>query len=172
VERRKRLRLSGFDYASPGAFFVTVCAARRGLVFGQVQEGTVRLNTCGLLVSEALGAIPDHHGVEVDTSVVMPDHIHAIVVLGLETKRETLSAVVGAFKARVTRQVRRPIWQRSFYDHVIRDDADLDRVREYIETNPLRWSLREWVEGPRPDRSGPYEFDELHGVAFRRQRSP
>ena len=58
-------------------------------------------------------------------------------------KRETLSAVVGAFKARVSRQVRRSIWQRSFYDHVIRDDADLRRVREYIRMNPHRWSLRE-----------------------------
>jgi putative transposase len=152
------MRLSGFDYASPGAYFVTICAARRGDVFGDVRDGTVRLNACGLVVSEALGAIRDHHDVEVDASVVMPDHVHAIVVLRLETRRATLSAVVGAFKARVTRLVRRPIWQRSFYDHVIRDDADLARVREYIETNPLRRSLRERAERHGPDRSGPYEI--------------
>jgi REP element-mobilizing transposase RayT len=77
-------------------------------------------------------------------------------VIARDPRPETLSAVVGAFKARVSRQVRRPVWKRSFYDHVIRDDKDLDRVREYIETNPIRWSLRERPEGWGPDRSGPY----------------
>jgi REP element-mobilizing transposase RayT len=150
------MRLSGFDYTLPGAYFVTVCASRRGSVFGCVRDGAVRLNACGLVVSEALDAITDHHAVQVDTSVVMPDHVHAIVVIARDPRPETLSAVVGAFKARVSRQVRRPVWKRSFYDHVIRDDKDLDRVREYIETNPIRWSLRERPEGWGPDRSGPY----------------
>jgi REP-associated tyrosine transposase len=149
------LRLSGFDYTSAGAYFVTVSAARRGSVFGDVREGTVQLNACGHLVSEALGAIPRHHHAELDACVVMPDHVHAIVLLG--PGRDTLSSIVGAFKARATRQAHHPIWQRSFYDHVIRGDADLERAREYIEKNPLRWSLRERLEGHGPDRSGPYE---------------
>jgi putative transposase len=164
MDRRKRLRLTGFDYALPGAYFITVCAAGRGAFFGEVVNATVRLNSPGLVVAEALAAVPDHHDAAVDTSVVMPDHVHAILFLvrpkghGRDKSGpyETLSDVIGAFKARVTRQLHRRIWQRSFYDHVIRDDADLERVREYIETNPLRWSLRERAEGRGPDRSGPY----------------
>jgi putative transposase len=154
VDKRKRLRLSGFDYGSPGAYFVPACASRRGPVFGAVRGGTVHLNTHGLIVSQALGAIPDYHDVGVDTAIVMPDHVHAILIFD-PTVEQTLSTVVGTLKARVTREVGQALWQRSFYDHVIRDEADLERVREYIETNPVRWSVRERdTEGP--DRSGPY----------------
>jgi putative transposase len=160
---RKRTRLSGFDYGWTGAYFVTVCASRRGAAFGVVRDGSVCLDEVGTVVEEALAAIPHHHAVAVDASVVMPDHVHAILILGPTTRRETLSSVVGAFKARATRRLGRAIWQRGFYDHVVRDDADLERVREYIETNPLRWELRMEAEGRRaemaegPDRSGPYD---------------
>jgi REP element-mobilizing transposase RayT len=151
MDTRKRTRLAGFDYASQGAYFVTVCARRRGTVFGDVHDGAVCLNARGLVVAEALDAIPDRHEVRLDASLVMPDHVHAIVVL--RRGRETLSAVVGSFKARVTRRLRRSVWQRGFYDHVIRDEADLERVREYIETNPARWSLE--TRGMDAGRTGP-----------------
>lgn len=162
MKRRKPTRLPHYDYASPGAYFVTMCATRRGAVFGQVDKGTVRLNACGRLVSDALAAIPDHHHGALDTSVVMPDHVHTIVVLRARTEGrgpdrsgpyDTLSGIVSVFKARVTRQIGHSVWQRSFYDHVIRDEADLERVREYIETNPARW-MRHERSGR--DRSRPY----------------
>ena len=158
MDKRKRLRLSGFDYGSPGTYFVTACASRRGSVFGVVRGGAVHLNTIGLIVSQALAAIPDHHDVDVDTAIVMPDHVHAIVVFDPAVE-QTLSTVVGALKARVTREVGQALWQRSFYDHVIRNDVDLERVRAYIETNPVRWSVREPEERCGPDKSGPYETE-------------
>jgi REP element-mobilizing transposase RayT len=136
------MRLRGFDYASSGAYFVTVCTARRGLVFGDDVAGQVRLNALGRCVADALSAIPMYHEVEVDRSVVMPDHVHAIVFLGRGAGHETLCAVVGAFKARISRNAGRSPWQRGFHDHIVRDDQDLRIRREYIETNPLRWSLR------------------------------
>ena len=157
MDQRKRLRLSGVDYGSPGAYFVTVCASCRGSIFGVVRDETVHLNALGLTVSLALAAIPDHHDVDVDTAIVMPDHVHAILIFDSAVER-TLSTVVGALKARVTREVGQALWQRSFYDHVIRDEADLERVREYIETNPVRWSVREQGERRGPDRSGPYDI--------------
>ena len=112
----------------------------------------VDLTELGHLVDGRLHAIPEHHhGVRLDDSIVMPDHIHAI--LFLPGGGETLGTVVGAFKASVVRlSNRRGLWQRGFHDHVIRDEDDLDRVRAYIRGNPYR--VMRGRHGP--DRSGPY----------------
>jgi REP element-mobilizing transposase RayT len=131
--------LHEYDYARGGAYFVTVCAGRRGTVFGTVAGGAVALNELGIVVARCLDTVPDHHRVRLDSAMVMPDHVHAIVVL-LEDGVVALSTVVGTFKAAVTRTTgRRGLWQRGFHDHVIRDEADLDRVRRYIAENPVRW---------------------------------
>lgn len=116
-------------------------------------EDALRLTTLGHLVEDRLRSIPDHHnGVRVDDSVVMPDHIHAILML--PGNRETLGQIVGALKSSTSRLAgRRGLWQRGFYDHVIRDEQDLDRIRAYIRGNPYR--LSPWRDGP--DRSGPYD---------------
>jgi len=148
VTQRRRTRLRGYDYAATEAYFVTVCAARRGSVFGDVSNACVELDDLGLCVASCLWAIPDHHCAAVDTAVVMPDHVHAVILLEKGGERATLSVVVGTFKASVTRASgRKGLWQRSFYDHIVRDEEDLDRVREYIVTNPLRWSLRHGRSG-------------------------
>jgi REP element-mobilizing transposase RayT len=79
--------------------------------------------------------------VTIDRYVVMPNHVHAIVGLG-ETGEVELGDVVGAYKAAVSRTARTSrIWQRGYHDHIIRDESDLERIREYIETNPIRWAL-------------------------------
>jgi REP-associated tyrosine transposase len=128
---------------------------RRGDVFGNVVGVHVELNATGLIVRDCVEAIPAHHDVILDEWIVMPDHVHAILFLGLGSSRPALATVVGTFKAAVSRtSARRQIWQRGYYDHVVRDDDDLDRVREYIVTNPTRWTLRHGTSGP--DVSGPY----------------
>src|SRR5262245_26396057 len=91
VEHRKRLRLPGYDYSSAGAYFVTICAAGRGSIFGEVIDAKVQLNVLGRCVEEAIAAIPGHHDVVIDASIVMPDHVHAILVLGVGTRAPTLS---------------------------------------------------------------------------------
>ena len=140
---RRQTRLRTYDYATAGAYFVTICAYRRGRVFGEVVDAGVRPNALGLIAAASLAEIPDHSDATIDTSIVMPDHVHAVIVLGPGQHRVNLSTVVGTFKAAFTRRARRPgLWQRGFYDHVVRNDADLDRVRKYISANPVRWSER------------------------------
>jgi REP element-mobilizing transposase RayT len=144
-----------------GAYFITVCAARRGAVFGDVTDAGVRLNDVGRITADCLVGLPHHHDVVLDASIVMPDHVHAVVMLGVGRARPHLSVVVGTFKAAVARKTRiRGMWQRGFYDHVVRDDVDLDRVRDYIDGNPGRWFERRGETGriypaPTQDIRGP-----------------
>ena len=167
--RRSPLRLRGFDCAQPGAYFVTVCTHGRVSLFGVVVDGVMRLSAEGEIVARTWLRLPDHYpNVEMDTFVVMPNHVHGIVILrgyvgaGFKPaptpcegrlpeepvgRRHSLSEIVRGFKtfsARAINDLRgrrgAPVWQRGFYEHVIRNDTDLDRVRQYIETNPSCWA--------------------------------
>jgi len=169
--RRSSLRLRGFDYATPGAYFVTVCTWRRSCLLGDVVDGVVRLSPLGVIVTDCWKGISEHFPyAAVDVSIVMPNHMHGILFLHGERllagtagathasplhipdttsgqALSSLSAVVGSYKAGVARLVNQhrgtagaPVWQRGFYEHVVRDEADLDRIRHYIERNPLRWA--------------------------------
>ena len=132
-------RLPTFDYASAGAYFVTICAHRRRVLFASDQLASA--------VTDCWHEIPSHFPVEPDGFVVMPNHVHGILWLRAGHARP-LRTIVGSFKSATARRVNElrrtpgePVWQRGYYDHVIRDEADLSRIREYIETNPIRWAL-------------------------------
>jgi putative transposase len=148
VTARKPLRLGSYDYSTPGLYFVTVCASRRGSTFGSLHGKTVILDPAGEIIATHLrDRVGKLRGVSVDAWVVMPDHMHAVVVL--ENRDRRLSSVVGTFKSATAREIAQlcpafllPVWQRGYYDHVVRDDEDLERVREYIVTNPVRSAAR------------------------------
>ena len=135
---RKNPRLQQFDYTSPNYYFVTVCTRNKECLFGQPNAQ----NRAGDIARQKMVEIPSHFpNVTVDKFVVMPNHIHIILILRGDTN---LSAVVGQYKAAVTRAVRvldsgAQIWQTSFHDHVIRNQKDYERIWAYIETNPARW---------------------------------
>ncbi len=155
---RRSIRLEGYDYTHPGAYFVTVCLVPRRPLLGTVAHDAVRLSPLGEIVASRLLEVPDHFAtIGVDEWIVMPDHVHAVLLVGprdderQERARHAspLQVVVGSFKAAATRDVNHlrgtpgaPLWQRGFYDHVVRDQPDLDRVRDYIRTNPQRHLLR------------------------------
>jgi REP element-mobilizing transposase RayT len=141
--QRRRLRLEGFDYATAGAYFVTVCTRDRRCVLGHVADGRFVSSATGRLVREALEGIGAYYdGVELDSFVVMPNHVHFILLLDWTTLRvPAIPAVVGAFKARASRRVGVSLWQRSYHDRVVRDERELTALREYIQQNPTRWAL-------------------------------
>ncbi len=143
MESRKRLRLAGFDYATPGAYFVTICARDQGCIFGRIEDDRMLLSRLGHLVEGALDGISGfHRSVDLDTSVVMPNHVHAIVFIDRSRFRPPpVPAVIGAFKARASRRAGCALWQRGYFDRVIRSELELSACREYIATNPLRWAL-------------------------------
>jgi putative transposase len=157
--RRKRLRYPGYDYAQPGATLVTICTHDRQPLFGRVEDGLMRLNPAVRMVADTwLGLEGRFPGVIPHAFVVMPDHVHGIVLTGTDPAQEEAHATVGlvvrSFKASVIRAWRESVerhgwpryqghlWQQDFHDRIIRRDEPLDHVRAYIEGNPGRWTER------------------------------
>lgn len=158
------MRLKGYDYAQGGAYFVTVCTYNRECLFGDVQDGKIQLNDAGRMVEQCWLSITDHFPqVNLDAFVVMPNHVHGVIVIngvgaqfiapkplqpnqGAINRAPTLGDMVRAFKARSTRGIRQQKnrhfgWQRNYYEHIIRDENSLARIRKYIINNPLQWAL-------------------------------
>jgi len=121
---------------------VTVCAFGRRFLFGAVMQDEMRLSPLGEVVRREWTAIATRWGgVELDAFAVMPNHLHGIVALTGAGRAPPLQTIIGSFKAGVSRRAGCSVWQRSFYDRVIRDDEELRALREYVEENPLRWAL-------------------------------
>ena len=154
LPKRKDIRIPNFDYSTPGAYFITVCTAHREKIFWNcvgadiIRPQNVPLSAAGKIVEQAICQIPNHYeNVSVDKYCIMPDHIHLILRMeadksGRMISAPTVSTVVGSMKRWVSRQIGRPIWQKSFYDHAIRNQQDYDEIRQYIENNPMKYYLK------------------------------
>jgi putative transposase len=165
IEFRRHTRLHGFDYRSSFAYFITVCVRNRECVFGSIANDAVSLTRRGMIARDCWFDIPDHHAhVELDALVIMPNHVHGILLFVGDASRVgvtpasrpslatgpasgSLGAVVGSYKSAVTRKIHRlrpgagtGLWQPNYHDHIIRNDGARDRIREYINANPLRWT--------------------------------
>jgi len=141
--RRQTLRLPGFDYSQPGAYFVTICTRNRQSVFGDIVNGTIVPSQTGNIVVSSWNAIPIHFPyVVLDAFVVMPNHLHGIplftepVVAG---HARPLPIVIGSFKSAVSRSVGSGIWQRSYWERVLRNENELNLARHSIDDNPCYW---------------------------------
>ncbi len=147
---RRSIRLPDFDYTSSGWYFVTVCTARRRPILAQVAGDRLGATAAGEVVRRCWFAIPEHFdNVELDSFILMPDHVHGILILEDRSDRQrSLSDIMGAFKSAATRTIRREcgvdgtIWQRSFHERVIRSESECRKIRQYIEQNPERWLMR------------------------------
>jgi REP element-mobilizing transposase RayT len=152
---RKPTRRPRFDYTTPGAYFVTICLQEMSrLRFGEVRSERIVLTEAGELIEAEWGNnIARYPGAESDTHIVMPNHIHAIVMTGTDPNYPpaNLNDIIATFKSVSTAAygcgVRAgtvppydgALWQRSYYDRMIHDNATLERARAYIEGNPARW---------------------------------
>ena len=181
--KRRSIRIRGYDYARAGAYFITICTQNRALLFGEIVDGEMVLNDPGLMIARVWNELPIRFPhLELDACVVMPNHIHGIMVLHPEsvddqksggdhtlgehntqtgehkvrpygTLPDTVGRVIQAFKSITTHeyvrgvkqygwpQFKGKLWQRNYYEHVIRNDAELNRIRKYITENPAQWAL-------------------------------
>lgn len=166
VPKRKRNRLSDYDYSHAGCYFVTICVFPRKNVFwdagefariqnapppdilgsGMIRPDNVPLSTAGKTVQTAIRSVSDHYDdVEIEHYCIMPDHVHLLIrfygdLFG-ENACPPLSTVVGSLKRWVSKQIGHSIWQKSFYDHIIRSDKEHGKIVMYIEHNPLHWQI-------------------------------
>ena len=153
--KRRSMRLRGHDYSTPGAYFITACTQDRLLLFGRVISGKMVRNRLGAVVEDCWAKLPDHYNnVSLDAFVLMPNHIHGVIIIEsappgvpASSTRRGIPEIVRAFKTFSARKINTvrgspgiSVWQRGFYDHAIRNERELDRVRTYIMDNPRKWS--------------------------------
>jgi REP element-mobilizing transposase RayT len=169
---RRSIRLKGYDYTQPGAYFVTLVTHDRECLFGEIVDGEMRLNEAGRMAEWTWFDLPNHiDNIELDAFVVMPNHVHGIIIIrepvgaGSEpaptepaptsaptapppaNRNHGLPEIVRQFKTFSARRINalrnitgRPVWQRNYYEHIIRDEKSLKRIREYIAANPQQWA--------------------------------
>ena len=188
---RRSIRLQGYDYTSPGAYFITICTHQRQCLFGEIVDGEMQLNEFGIVARSHWMKLPQHHShLQLDAFVVMPNHVHGILVLtdrvgagfdtgigctdtlsakpaptdvSVSTKRHGIPEIIRGFKtfsARRINQMRKvgagfdtgigctntlsakpapTVWQRNYYEHIIRNDIALAHIQQYIDNNPRSW---------------------------------
>lgn len=164
---RKNIRLPGYDYRTPGAYFVTICSWEHHALFGEIQDGEFRPNDFGQIVSSIWDGLPTHFSrLKLGPFVVMPNHIHAVVWLlpeeievDLGVPKHGLPLIVNSLKSFSTREINKmrnrpggPVWQRGYYEHIIGTEEALNAISSYIEQNPAMW--KEDPENPDWQRQG------------------
>jgi REP element-mobilizing transposase RayT len=168
IRNRKSIRLRGYDYSKPGAYFVTICVKDHAHLFGSIQNSAMRENEFGEIVRTCWNDLPRHYpSVKLDAFVIMPNHIHGIIVIvdddhvgvgaGLKPapttntntpKHHGLPEIIRAlktFSARRINEIRKtpgiPVWQRNYYEHIVRSESALDQIRKYIANNPANGQI-------------------------------
>ena len=168
IHHRKSIRLHKYDYSQAGAYFVTVCTKDRECKFGEIRDGRMILNDAGRMVEKWWQELRNKFkSVELDANTVMPNHFHGIILVGADLRvcpdargvhtdegahiGAPLQRIIQWFKTMSTNEYIRGIkqnnwqpfpgrlWQRNYYEHIIRTDEELERMREYIQNNPMQW---------------------------------
>ncbi len=160
--RRKPLCWTGYDYHTPGVYFVTICTANRRPLLGDVDEtGRLHPSRIGWSVSETWHDLPDRFpNLEPIAFIAMPDHVHGLLTLApMANEAEappTLGRIVNVFKSIANHQVRQldertglsgSLWQRGFHDRVVRSDDEMHQIEWYIKENPARWAASRMTSG-------------------------
>ncbi|MDF5723751.1 MAG: hypothetical protein PUP91_25460 [Rhizonema sp. PD37] len=184
IHHRRSIRLKGYDYSQPGAYFITICTHQRECLFGEILNGQMQLNNFGRIIQLHWGNLQKHHlHIKLDEFVVMPNHLHGIIILfneiqmfvgaglnatftsqtektiikpaptaanigkSINYQQKGIPEILRGFKTFSARQINNilcqqgvPLWQRNYYEHIIRNESELNRIREYIVNNPQKWT--------------------------------
>ena len=149
---RRSIRLQGYDYSSVGCYFITICTQHRICILGRVQQGVMVLNEIGQMVDKWIRELDANISyIRIPSYVVMPNHLHFIIQIENDTS-VTVGDVVQRFKAFSTNEYinnvkclawqpfDKRVWQRNYYEHIIRNQESYDMIAEYIANNPINWT--------------------------------
>jgi len=190
IHHRRSIRLKGYDYSQAGAYFVTICTQNRECLFGEILDREMALNNPGRMVEKWYRELENKFtDIVCDQCAIMPNHIHFVIQTGVgadlgvcpdtgEHIGSPLHTVIQWFKTMATNEYIRGVkqngwstfpgklWQRNYYEHIVRNENELNRIREYIMNNPLQWELdREnpngqrdigQAQGPAPTKDEPW----------------
>lgn len=171
--KRRSIRLPGYDYRDGGVYFVTICTKKKEHLFGKIRNGMMGLNEYGCVVADCWQSIPTHFpGVELDAFIIMPNHIHGLLYVDDQSCRgmachaptqrkfgkpiaSSLPTIIGSFKSAVTKRINSlrdepgaPVWQRNYYERIVRNHDETIRIRRYIHHNPHQWDRNDDNEFP------------------------
>ena len=147
---RHNMRLREFDYSLPGAYFLTVCAKNRQQILSTIHEERIILSTIGQICEKQLLLPEERYPIRLERHVIMPNHVHVLLSIykAEQSPAPTISDIVCTWKSVTTKLVnaemhtpRNMLWQRSFYDHVVRNEDDFRNIWQYIDDNPKKWEL-------------------------------
>ncbi|MCP5013761.1 MAG: transposase [Ketobacter sp.] len=172
MHNRQSIRLHGYNYANPGYYFITIVTQDRESRFGEVVDDTMVLNGAGKMVTQWIDELPSKFdNCVIDSFVIMPNHIHILIVTGehsVASPIPSLFDIIGWFKTMTTNEYirrvkqsdwppfRKRLWQQRYHDHIIRNEDSYHQIRDYIDTNPMRWAadcLNQKVDGLREERA-------------------
>jgi len=154
IHHRRSIRLKGYDYSQPGVYFITMDTYNKEQLLGEVIDGLMYLSQAGKILSYVWSDLPIHYpNVCLDSFCVMPDHFHGIIQLNevnAGSYPHPLSEIVRALKAFSAKRINvlrktpgQQVWQRNYYEHIIRDAVEWEQIRAYIDENPQKWERRE-----------------------------
>jgi len=170
THNRRSIRLKGYDYSQAGAYFVTICTQGRVCLFGEIADGKMVLNDAGRIVADEwikTALIRDE--IELDEWVVMPNHFFFFFLIRSRGDRpvaptptplpgprpKSIGSLMSGFKSAVTKRINKlrqtpgaKLWQRNYWEHIIRNDGELNRIRQYIMDNPAKWEMDRNYTGP------------------------
>jgi len=176
LPQRKSIRLSGYDYSQDGWYYITICTQNRANILGKIENGKMFLDEAGKIVDKNWLLISKKFGdINLDIYQIMPNHLHGIIEIvgaGSSRPQPTLGKILAYFKYETTKQINSgaktapetmgaktaplqkkqmfpKIWQRNYYEHIIRNKKELFAIREYIKSNPSNWDK---------DRNNPISF--------------
>ena len=136
---RKKLRLKCYDYSNPGSYFITICIQNRIEILGKIHDNQIKLSKEGIIVQTNIENIEKvFKDIKIDEYIIMPNHIHMIISNGYKNTIN-LSKLIQQYKGMVTKQIGYSIWQKSYYEHIIRNDQEYYKIKEYIQNNIINW---------------------------------
>jgi len=177
---RRSIRLRNYDYSQVGAYFITVCTKNRECFLGEIENGEITLNEYGMIVEkEWLMTEKIRSNIQMDKYIVMPNHFHGIIIINTNCRgtlqraptkeqfgrpiSDSIPTIIRLFKSTTTKQINQihgtpgiPVWQRNYYEHIIRNEKEFDNIRQYVEGNPVLWEY---------DHENPGRLHEIDRVA-------
>ncbi len=162
--KNKSIRLHGYDYSQAGTYFVTICTSYRKSFLGSFIDNQMTLSPIGKIAHRFWVEIPNHFNLtNLDIFIIMPNHLHGLIQISdtddnvaaehvqprhrfQHIIKNSVGSIIRQYKGSVTRWCNQNgynkfRWQRNFYEHIVRNEKELNRIREYIITNPIRWNF-------------------------------
>lgn len=136
---RKRIRLKDYNYSEENMYFVTICVKDRMQILGEIIEDNIKLTKEGNIIKENINKISQNYkNIIIDEYVIMPNHVHALILINYKNG-VTISKIIKHLKTNITREIKYPIWQKSFYEHIVRNEKEYLKIKEYIKNNIINW---------------------------------